>query len=86
VTDMTRAENDALTGALLWLRNAPVDDRLYDISFGRFADGSGCWWSMRLVTEVRNGEVQHSPEDDERKILIVIKAWREAFQPTEATP
>jgi hypothetical protein len=76
-------EDDALTAALLWLKDVPQDDRLYDVSFGRYAKEAGtagCWWSMRLVTEVRNGEVQPSPEDDEKKILQVIRAWREAYQ------
>jgi hypothetical protein len=78
------AENDALAAALLWLKHAPQDDRLYDVSFGRYADGSGCWWDMKLTTEVKNGEVQPSPEDDEKKTLIVIRAWREAYWPAEA--
>lgn len=73
------AENDVLVAALLWLKDAPRDDRLYDVSFGRHSNGSGCWWSMRLVTEVRNGEVLASPEDDERKHLKVVEAWRKAF-------
>jgi hypothetical protein len=73
------AENDALVAALLWLKSAPSDDRLYEISFGRYVDGSGCWWSMKFVTEVHNGEVKASPEDDEKKYLAVIKAWREEY-------
>lgn len=73
------AENDALSAALTWLKDAPTDDRLQDVSFGRYTDGSGCWWSMQLCTEVRNGEVQASPEDYERKQLKIITAWREAF-------
>jgi hypothetical protein len=73
------SEKDALAEALLFLRLAPPDDRLYDVSFGRYADGSGCWWTMSLVTEVRNGEVQRSPEGDEKKTLAVITAWCEAF-------
>jgi hypothetical protein len=78
---MTRklSEDDALAAALLWLNTAPPDDRLYDVDFGPYSDGSGCWWTMRLVTEVRNGEVQKSPENDERKHLAVIAAWRKAF-------
>lgn len=78
------AENDALAAALLWLKNASRDDRLYGVAFGRYANGSGCWWTMTLATEVKNGEVQPSPEDDEKKILIVVKAWREAYQPATA--
>lgn len=79
-----RAENDALAGALLWLKdNAPRDDRLSEVNFGSYSDGTGCWWSMRLVTEVRNGEVQPSPEDDEKKILAVIRAWRQAYHQHE---
>lgn len=79
MTDSKGAENDALAAALLWLKDAPQDDRLQEISFGRYADGSGIWWAMRLVTEVKNGEVQRCPEDDERKLLAVIAAWRKAF-------
>jgi hypothetical protein len=82
--DQVSAENDALVTALLWLKDAPQDDRLYDISFGTYSDGSGCWWTMKLVTEVRNSEVQASPEDDARKILAVIRAWRKAYQETGA--
>ena len=84
--DMARAENDALAAALSWLKTAPRDDRLYDVSFGRYANGSGCWWTMSLVTEVKNGEVQPSPEDDEKKILQVVTAWREAYQPAVVAP
>lgn len=79
MSDSTSAENDALAGALLWLKDAPRDDRLQDVSFGRYSDGSGVYWTMRLVTEVKNGEVQRCPEDDERKLLAVIAAWRKAF-------
>jgi hypothetical protein len=82
--NLASAQNDALVGALLWLKDAPQDDRLYDISFGTYSDGTGCWWTMKLVTEVRNSEVQASPEDDEKKILVIIRAWREAYQETGA--
>lgn len=76
------SEDDALAAALLWLKdNAPPGDRLSDVSFGRYHDGTGCWWSMRLTTEVTNGAVQPAPEDDEKKILAVIAAWRKAYQP-----
>jgi hypothetical protein len=80
VNTIVSAENDALAAVLLWLKNAPQDDRIYEVSFGRYNDSSGCWWHLKLVTEVRNGEVQVSPEDDEKKYLTVIKAWREAFK------
>lgn len=81
MSNTASAENDALAAALLWLKdNAPRDDRLSEVDFGRYSDGTGCWWSMRLVTEVRSGEVQVSPEDDEKKILMVIAAWRKAYQ------
>jgi hypothetical protein len=76
---MLQAENDALAAAILYLRYAPADDRLSEVSFGRYADHSGCWWSMKLVTEVRSGQVQASPEDDESKLLMVIAAWRKAL-------
>jgi hypothetical protein len=81
MTDSKSAENDALADALAWLDEiAPKDDRLYEVDFGRFADGvSGCWWSMKLVTEVRNGEVKPSPEDAGKKRLAVIQAWRKAY-------
>jgi hypothetical protein len=81
MTDLTGAENDALVEALLWLSHAPQDDRLSDVSFGRYSNRSGCWWTMRLTTEVRNSEVQASPEDDETKYLAVVRAWREGFFP-----
>jgi hypothetical protein len=84
MSNAANAENDALAGALLWLKDAPKDDRLYDVQFGRYADGSGCWWTMKLVTEVRNGEVVRSPEDDEKKHLTVIDAWREGLFPAPA--
>ena len=64
-------EDQALADALLWLRNAPKDDRLTEVSFGTYADGSGCYWTMRLTTEVRNGVVQRCPEDDRKKFLAV---------------
>jgi hypothetical protein len=83
VVSVPAPEDNALAEALLWLKDAPQDDRLYDVSFGRYADGSGCWWTMRLVTEVKNGEVQRSPEDDEKKILMIIAAWRKAFDQPE---
>lgn len=79
--DIASAENDALAAALSWLKDAPQDGRLYDVSFGRYADGSGCWWAMKLTTEVKNGEVQPSPEDWEKKVLSTLRAWREAYQP-----
>jgi hypothetical protein len=80
MSDSLSAENDALAAALLWLKDAPQDDRLYEAEFGRFANSSGCWWYLKLVTEVRNGEVLASPEDDEKKYLAVIEAWRKAYQ------
>jgi hypothetical protein len=76
---MPNPEDDALSDALHWLKIAPESDRLQDVSFGKFADGTGCWWSMNLVTEVLNGEVRPSPEDGKKKMLAVIAAWREAF-------
>jgi hypothetical protein len=75
-------EYEALAEALLFLRGAPKDDRLHEVSFGRYADGSGAYWSMRLVTEVMNGEVRPSPEDDRKKTLEVIHAWKKLFDQT----
>jgi hypothetical protein len=83
---MTKAENEALAAALLWLKSAPSDDWLADVSFGRFSDGSGCWWTVRTSTEVRNGKMVPSRQTGEQKILAVIEAWRAAYQPAESAP
>jgi hypothetical protein len=73
-------ENDALAGAILWLKeDEPADSRLLEASFGRRADGSGCWWFLEFQRSVRDGEVQDSRQDDERRILLVIEAWVKAF-------
>jgi hypothetical protein len=74
-------ENDALAGAILWLKDEPADSRLIEASFGRRADRSGCWWHLQFQRDVRDGEVQDSRQDDERRVLEVIEAWVKAFFP-----
>jgi hypothetical protein len=76
-------ENDALTGALLWLKDEPLDNRLMEASFGRYSDGSGCWWNLRFVREVQNGEVQDSRQDAEKRMSMVVEAWTKTFVATE---
>lgn len=71
------AEEDALTGALLWLKDESADNRLMEASFGRHADGSGCWWHLRLQRDVKSGEVEDSRQDDEKRYTMVIRAWNE---------
>ena len=81
-------EIDVLTDALTWLQSAPQDDRIYDISFGRYSADTttprGCYWSMKLVTEVQNGEVRPSPEDSNKKVQTVVKAWKAEYYPEQA--
>lgn len=78
---VTNAENDALAAALLWLKDEPVQEsRLLEASFGRYANGSGCWWNLRFQREVHSGEVQDSRQDDEKRMLMVIAAWRTAYE------
>lgn len=78
-------EIDVLTEALAWLQNAPKDDRIYEIRFGRYSADTttprGCYWSMKLCTEVHNGEVRPSPEDANKKVQMVVKAWRDEYYP-----
>jgi hypothetical protein len=74
-------ENDARAGAILWLKNEPLDNRLVDASFGRYAY---CWWNLRFQREAKNGEVQDSHQDDEKRVLMVIEAWTQAFAPEPA--
>ncbi len=83
---MAATENDALVEALLWLHDEPLDNRLMDVSFGRYADRTGCWWNLRFVREVKNGEVQDSRQDDEKRISMVIEAWTEGFCLESRTP
>jgi hypothetical protein len=81
-------ETDVLTDALAWLQDAPKDDRLYEISFGRYAADTstprGCYWSMKLVTEVHSGEVRPSPEDINKKVRTIVAAWRKEYYPEPA--
>ncbi len=74
-------ENDALAGAILWLKDEPLDSRLLEAGFGRRADGSGCWWHLEFQRNVKDGAVQDSRQDDEGRVLLVIEAWVKAFFP-----
>jgi hypothetical protein len=78
-------ENDALTAALLWLKGEPLDNQLAEVRFGRYADGSGCWWNLRFIREVLTGEVQDSRQDDEKRISMVVAAWhKDLFTDSES--
>ena len=69
-------ENDVLVAALAWLHEEPPESRLSEAVFGRYADGSGCWWNLHFYREVHNGEVRDPRQDAAQKVLMVIQAWR----------
>jgi hypothetical protein len=82
-------ETDALADALLWVRDEPMDSRLEDISFGRYAQGSGrtgCYWILRFTREIKNGEVQDARQDHPDRFQRVICAWAAAFGVTYSPP
>jgi hypothetical protein len=72
-------ENDALAAAILWLKDEPLDSRLMEASFGRYADRSGCWWRLRFQRDVMSGQVEDSRQDDENRFSMVIGAWAAEF-------
>ena len=72
---MSATMEDALTEALLWLRDEPAGSQLTEINFGRHSDGSGYWWTLEYRRFVRNGEVRNVMQDDEDRISRVVECW-----------
>jgi hypothetical protein len=72
---MSASMEDALTEALLWDKDELADGRLTDADFGKRADGSGFWWHLRYVRDVKNSEVEDSGQDDEKRYSMIVRAW-----------
>ena len=72
---MSASMEDALTGAILRDRDEPRENRLYDADFGKYADGSGYWWTLRYTREIRNGEVEDGRQDEERRAGMIVREW-----------
>ena len=72
---MSATMEDALTEALLWLAGEPQDSRLTEVDFGRFADRTGYWWTLKFVREVHNSEVRENHQDNEKRISLIVSAW-----------
>ena len=72
---MSATGEDALTEAILWLKEEPADSHLSEIMFGRYADRIGFWWTMQFTRRVKNSAVEDSRQDDEKRISMVVNEW-----------
>ena len=72
---MSATAEDALTAALLWLKEGSSSDRLTGVTFVRYADRTGFGWALRFSREVKNCEVEDSRQDDEQRISMVVREW-----------
>ena len=72
---MSATMEDALTEALLWLKDEPADNELSEARFGRYADGSGFWWTLDFRRYVRTGVLRENRQDNEKRIGMIVSAW-----------
>lgn len=70
---------DALADALQWDRveNADGDMELSEADFGKYADGSGFYWTIRYRKTVKNSEPDPSYQDERSRIALIVKAYAE---------
>lgn len=75
---MSASMEDALTEAILWLKDESQDSRLTDVDFGKRSDAPGFWWTMRFIRDIRNSEVEENRQDDEKRISMVVARWSQS--------
>lgn len=75
--------DEALAGALAASADTPMNERLIEARFGRFAVGGGYYWALRFIHEV-GPQIESialaTPENPIRRMQTIITVWRQAIE------
>lgn len=66
---------EALADAINWLAAEPPENRLTSAGFGRYADGTGYWWTLRLSRDIRDGAVDDPRQDNRQRLRVITTQW-----------
>jgi hypothetical protein len=86
MADKPRTDEDVLREALLYALREPEDLELHHAVFGRYADGSGCYWLLQFLRRIDNGKVEQPSGGMDRRLAGIVHAWIQGFRPNGPEP
>lgn len=81
-----RTEEEVLQEALVYAMKEPQNLDLHHAAFGRYADGSGCYWLLQFIKRVDNGNIEAPVGGIERRLAAIVRAWVQGFGSVTASP